>query len=62
MGVTQIINNNDKLYDSVRKDSTIVVNDINALISLTTIVLSFFTESYSLSLLLIICVTPIVYS
>lgn len=35
MGVTQIINNNDKLYDSVRKDSTIVVNDINALIDNT---------------------------
>ena len=35
MGVTQIINNNDKLYDSVKKDNTIVVNDINALIDNT---------------------------
>lgn len=35
MGVTQILNNNDELFESVRKDSTIVVNDINALIDNT---------------------------
>lgn len=32
MGITQIINNNDDLYKKVKKDSTIIVNDINALI------------------------------
>ncbi len=35
MGITQILGNNDKLFKDNKKESTIVVNDINALIDNT---------------------------
>lgn len=35
MGITQYLSNNDDLFNSVKKETTIVVNDINALIDNT---------------------------